>query len=289
MKYLSLDLGRLKNSDTWAEAHKHPWMGLACHNLWYAAAERDGEGLPNDDETLSRLAGVSLKVWKSLRPKVMKSWTLVDGRWVHPIVQAEAERYKKSVENGRKGAKAKHNKNNDLPSPPTSPPGGNPTRPPNGVATSPPAGTPLPIVQSSQVKSSSKEVSSASAPELPLDRLLRLLKIDHRTLLRKPSFQGFAGFLYDWKAAGCDLERDVWPTIERVAARGQDIGSPKFFEKAIFKARDDRIAAEPSEAERWATRVEGFKVGGFWPDAYGPRPGQPGCLCPPELLIGIAA
>lgn len=284
---------RLRSSDTWAEAHKHPWMALACHNLWYATAEREGEGLLDDDDTLARLAGVKPAVWKTLKPKVLKAWELVDGRWVHPVIQHEARRHQMVVDGGKHGA-AKRWKNKGLDSPPKGPPNGPPNREakgdPNRVPDAPPNGSSLVLSRSS----SSKEVSSASAPESPLDRLMKLLKLDHRALQRKPQFQAFSAFLHDWKVAGCDPERDVWPTIERVAARGQDIGSPRFFEKAIFKTRDDRIAAQPSEAERWATRVEAFRVSGFWPDApvpegFGPKPGRPGCLCPPELLIEAAA
>lgn len=276
VKYLSFDLTRLRNSDTWAEAHKHPWLGLACLNLWCSAAERDGAGLPDDDDTLSRLAGVKPQIWSVIKTRALKAWRLDDGRWFHSLVEAEAQRYQKAVESGKKGAKARHNKNNDLPRPPTRPTNGVATRDPTRVASRDPTGTPLPIVQSSQ-KPSSHELASVAARELPLDRFARLLKLDLSALHKRPQFQGFPGIFHEWKLAGCEPETDIWPTIERLAARGQTVESPKYFTPAIMRARDDRIAALPSEAERWATRISAFKLEGFWAPEWGPKPGEDGC------------
>lgn len=128
--------------------------------------------------------------------------------------------------------------------------------------------------------------SRAREPEkpTPIDRLAQVMNIDVGRLMRRTAFQGFPGFLHDWKVAGCDPERDIWPTIERVSKRKSDISSPKFFETAILEARDNRIASEPSELERWTTRVEGFFKDGFWHPGWGPNPDEPGCLAPPELV-----
>lgn len=284
MKYLSLDLNRLRNSDTWAEAHKTPWLGLACMNLWCSAAERDGAGLPDDDATLARLAGVTAQVWKSIKSKAMKSWRKDDGRWFHPIIEAEAKRQEMVRDGGKHGA-AKRWKNKDLDSPPKAPPigGGNspPKSPPIKGANAPPNGS-SPVESSHS--SSSKKLGTASAPETPLDRLMVAMKLDHKTLHRRPSFREFPALFQEWKAQGCDPERDIWPTIERIAARKADIGSPKFFEAAVLRARDDRTAAEPTEAERWAERVAAYRSEKFWSPTWGPTPDEPGCLAPTDLV-----
>lgn len=153
-----------------------------------------------------------------------------------------------------------------------------------------------PEARSQKPEQPSSNLLSTAPPaaELPLDRLARLLKIDMTKLRRNGRWIEFPGALVEWKLQGCDVDRDVWPTIERLIARGKPIHGPSYFTDAIMRARDDRIAALPSERELWETRVEAFKLEGWWPDeppptGYGPKPGEPGCLCPPELLIGVAA
>jgi len=281
MKYLSLDLARLRNSDTWAQAHKHPWMGLACHNLWYAAADRDGEGIPDDDEILARLAGIKKNEWKKIKKLVLSSWKLSEGKWTHPIIVEEANRFLKSVESGKKGANRRW-KASQIDSPPNGSPNGATISPPNRVANSPP-NTNSPVL-SSPVQSTT---TRAREPDklTPIDRIAKAMGLDVGQPMRRPSFQRFPGFLSDWIAAGCDPERDVWPTIERVAKGKTEISSPKFFELAIFDARDKRVASEPSEAERWTTRIAAYFKSEFWdPKHWGPNPDEPGCLAPPELV-----
>ena len=125
--------------------------------------------------------------------------------------------------------------------------------------------------------------------ELPLERLARLLKIDMTKLRRNDRWLGFPGLFHDWKIKGCDPEKDIWPTIETVVKRGKPITGPSYFEGAIIEARDKRLAAEPSENERWQTRLDGFKAAKFWADDWGPKPNEIGCRVPHELLEGRAA
>lgn len=127
----------------------------------------------------------------------------------------------------------------------------------------------------------------ARGAPLPLDRLAKILKIDLTTLHRRPKFAEFPGVFRDWTAAGCDPEKDIWPTIEKLAKRSKDIGSPRFFEKAILEARDNRQALEPSETERWWKRVEGYYRDRFWSDQWGPKPGENGCMVPAEIIAEL--
>jgi hypothetical protein len=41
--------------------------------------------------------------------------------------------------------------------------------------------------------------------------------------------------------------------------------------------------ADPIEAQ-WRARLKGYKPGGYWPDVWGNRPGEPGCVAPHALL-----
>jgi hypothetical protein len=52
-------------------------------------------------------------------------------------------------------------------------------------------------------------------------------------------------------------------------------------------------AVAPADAQSrpidWTKNIGYFRSTGNWPIGWGPRPGEPGCRCPAELLIGVAA
>jgi hypothetical protein len=41
--------------------------------------------------------------------------------------------------------------------------------------------------------------------------------------------------------------------------------------------------ADPHDTQ-WRARLNGYKPGGYWPDVWGSRPGEPGCVAPAALL-----
>jgi len=59
-----------------------------------------------------------------------------------------------------------------------------------------------------------------------------------------------------WLENGCDLEKDVLPTIRSIAARGAKIGSWAYCTKAVFQARDSRLSPAPEIV------VEGYRGNG---------------------------
>lgn len=48
-----------------------------------------------------------------------------------------------------------------------------------------------------------------------------------------------------WIESGCDLDKDVLPTLRTIAARGKSITSFAYCSKAVFEARDMRLAPAP--------------------------------------------
>ena len=48
--------------------------------------------------------------------------------------------------------------------------------------------------------------------------------------------------IYGWLDAGCDPEKDINPTIERLATKNPSIGGFSYFTNAILKAKDERLA-----------------------------------------------
>lgn len=98
---------------------------------------------------------------------------------------------------------------------------------------------------------------------------------------------GFAQ-ISDLLDKGYDLEKDVLPIIRERAK--PEISSWAYFVKIIInrKAERDSIPekAKPKPID-WPRWIEAFKLGGIWKDELGPKPGEPGCLVPPEFLGGI--
>lgn len=48
-----------------------------------------------------------------------------------------------------------------------------------------------------------------------------------------------------WLSSGCDMEMDILPTLRQMAARGKVVTSWAYCSKAVFEARDKRLAPRP--------------------------------------------
>lgn len=153
-----------------------------------------------------------------------------------------------------------------------------------------------------------EEVSRARAPDIDLDallaRLLAIAKPGSWPLATCASLVPIPRLL----AEGADLERDVIPVVATLAdaARrsGKKISAWSYFEKAIREARDARLAgtASPSATapppmqrlagtpEDWPPQIQLTPDDAFawwkarrWPMAFGPKPGEAGCLVPKRI------
>ncbi len=123
---------------------------------------------------------------------------------------------------------------------------------------------------------SPESISQASSTaEAPLLRACQVMGIELETLRRKPAWMVFGDFFAGLVRQGCDAERDIWPTIARVRARGVVPNSPAYFKAAILEARDAHAGgtaparASPREI---AERMEAFARDGVWSSKWGPRP-----------------
>ena len=61
--------------------------------------------------------------------------------------------------------------------------------------------------------------------------------------------------LREWLDNGCDPVLDIYPTVDRLAARRQ-VGSFRYFDKAILEARANRKQADSAEVARWQAGAE---------------------------------
>jgi hypothetical protein len=152
-------------------------------------------------------------------------------------------------------------------------------------------------VRSQESEATSQQSRSGRAAPVasqiaPLLRAVEAMGTTLDVLHRKPAWALFADTFATWLEEGADAERDVWPTIAKLAARRRKPpASPAYFTEAIREARDGRrdggtpaAAAEENRAwvspEEQAGRLEVFKTHGLWAKRWGPKPspenGTPG-------------
>lgn len=296
---MPLEVQRLRKSRSWLLARRKPEIGFYMINLWSAAWHNVPAGsLEDDDDVLADQAMCDSKRWPKVRDEALRGWVRAsDGRLYHNVLTEKvleaweakrAQRARTAAATEARKAKKQRNEERNVPRDVGRNDQRNDER--NGKRDDNATFTKGQGQGQREGKGEKKESSNSasfsqtSAPETPLDRLMVAMKLDHKALHRRPSFREFPALFQEWKAQGCDPERDIWPTIERIAARKTDIGSPKFFEAAVLRARDDRTAAEPTEAERWAERVAAYRTEKFWSPTWGPTPDEPGCLAPTDLV-----
>jgi hypothetical protein len=89
-----------------------------------------------------------------------------------------------------------------------------------------------------------------------------------------------------WLEKGYDLDRDILPVI-RDKARNKTFSSWAIFTAAIVEATAAKSAIPPRPAatpDDWHGRLRVFREDGTWAAAWGPKPDEPGCKAPAELL-----
>lgn len=129
-----------------------------------------------------------------------------------------------------------------------------------------------------------RQAGAGAAGVSALARAARALGVEEATLRRRTGWIIFGDMIEDLAAQGCDAERDVWPTIGRLAQRLKETpATPAYFRAAILEARDRRRAAGGPHASgvgEWQDRLDVFAREGAWSSAWGPKPGEAGCLAP---------
>lgn len=78
--------------------------------LLLAAWRQDDCALPDDDRKLARIAGLTPRKWKSIKPTIMEFWRIADGRIYQPRQRKEHAWVCKKSEANRQAAEARWNK-----------------------------------------------------------------------------------------------------------------------------------------------------------------------------------
>lgn len=122
------------------------------------------------------------------------------------------------------------------------------------------------------------------APNL-LDRLFEAAGIAGFREERHPGLLRI-GPIHALMDQGYDLETDILPVI-RDRARNVTFNSWSYFVGAITDAARAKSAIPPKPdgpSEDWNKRLAVWKQSRTWAQAWGPKPDEPGCKAPPELL-----
>lgn len=86
--------------------------------------------------------------------------------------------------------------------------------------------------------------------------------------------------------AGYDLHREVLPVI-RERSRNKTFSTWRYFADAVVEAAEANRAIPPKPAapsEDWDRRMAVWNESQTWAPAWGPKPNEPGCKAPAELL-----
>lgn len=94
---------------------------------------------------------------------------------------------------------------------------------------------------------------------------------------------------YFYRIASKFLPR--WPKKSRLASMQDGLAQAAREEANLTKQakKDARTRARPGpvsaqDASQWRARLAGWVKSGFWPVMAGPKPDEPGCDVPPQLL-----
>lgn len=117
-----LDMGRIRNSDTWALASpaQRPWLLM----IWSIAWEQAPCGsMPNDSRLIAAHIGMPTEEFEALREVLMRNWWLAtDGRLYHDILVSRVlEMLGKREDNRKRQTKRRSKTAGDQPADPPAP------------------------------------------------------------------------------------------------------------------------------------------------------------------------
>lgn len=179
------------------------------------------DGLSDDDVFLARVARVSAKVWKSIRPRISEKFSVSGGRWKQERVVEELRKIEQlCAQNSAKALKQQE------------------------------AARAAALPQHSQPIANSQEpitvaVEARVKPSVPHVEVGK--EIGRITGLDKdPRWFGDYSRVAEWLQAGWDAELDIYPTVRKLMGKRSDPPrSLKYFEQAIADAYASRMKPIP--------------------------------------------
>lgn len=235
---------------------------LLLMTMWRA----DG-ALPADDTKLARIVGLTVVRWNKIKGDIMAMLTIENGLVSQKRLWAELkkarEKSEKRAEAGRKGGTAKAL---------------------NGQDTGQANATVL-LKHSSEPEPKPEVAATAQETSNHINRLNRVLGFSESDWeANAANIRALVGL----KAEGLDFENHILPAAEACAGRAKSVAylGPKAREIRDAKASVAALPPpfEPASDKDWARRLAVFRDKGVWSPKWGPKPDEPGCKCPAEIL-----
>jgi len=269
-------------SEPWMKFYPRDWrgdqalraVGLSARGLWIEClcimheAKPYGHlvlnGNPVDGGTLARMTGIPVDEVSALLAELRQAGVLsVTGKGV-----VFSRRMTKDHARAQKGRKAANKRWSQVPGDVEQ------SGAPNGSANgSPTTQKPEAILQKAQ------QVGDA---RLLYDKLIEAASA--RGQCHEKLAMGI-GQITDLIAQGYDLDRDILPVIREKAR--PDIASWKFFATIIIQRATERSAIPAKVAETapdWQAWCSAYFGGASWPHGLGPKPDEPGCKAPADVV-----
>jgi hypothetical protein len=251
------------------------WMDMLC-----VAAQGEPAGyVMLDAQGIGRIGGVGAAQAAALLGELEQAGVFSrdrHGRIYSRRMVRDVRARKSAVKSGRKGGLLSREKERGIFRPSKGPPEGGLSDPLAPISQKPRARSQLP--DDARPRQAGADGASALA------RAARALGVDEASLRRRTGWIIFGDMIEDLAAQGCDAERDVWPTIGRLAQRLKETpATPVYFRAAILEARDRRRAAGGPHASgigEWQDRLDVFAREGAWSSAWGRSPARRGVWRP---------
>lgn len=272
-KFIPLHIDRLKRSKAWLLAKRRPELGFYLVNLWTAAWQQVPAGsLEDDDDELCDKAMCDPKNWPKVREAVLRGWVKCsDGRLYHPVVAEIASEswesrvgYRARTAAARAARKAKRDTGaGNVTSTVAASVTENATEPVTNSVTQSVAASVTVLKGEREGQGESPKAPDAQTFPKPDARPLVCRGYsdgDLRDVIRETiEAAGFSAAnlpmytrqIWAWYADGCHPEEDCLETVKSLMR--QRNGPPntlQFFDKAIWRARDDRLKREADRPER---------------------------------------
>ncbi len=310
-RFMPIEIERLRRSRAWLVAKRQPELGFYMINLWMAAwHEVPAASLEDDDDVLADAAMCDPKKWTKIRQLVMRGWTKgSDGRLYHAVVAekaneawAEKQAYRARTATARAAKQqqktaAASSVTDSVTEPVT-------TADPEDAtddATDPVTGDGTASVTAlkgqgrerdskgkGQVRDSKKLASSLDSSQLPCGIHLSraqgsVLPADwaeaaaaERAKLGRPE----ADLQREWDRFIEEIGETEEPTLVRWIGWIRKAQQ----KRRSRKSRDQYDPDAPVPPTPWEKRCDSWGESKFWLADWGPKPDEPGCWAPRDLV-----
>lgn len=243
--------------------------GIGAYMLLLMAMWNAGGSLPDDDGKLARITRMSVKRWRAVAADLLNFFERDKGRITHQRLTKELQKSESKSQSrasaGAEGGRAKALKDKNV-----------------TLANATSLLWHLPEAIDQKVIEPRAQQSNTGARSFSFKRLIDAASS------RGPCHQSLALNVQpvrDFLAKGYDFESDFLPIVLEKAS--PEISSWNYYIKIAVARVNERSTIPPKpvpQQEDWHKRMAVWNESQTWAPAWGPKPNEPGCKAPAELL-----